>query len=270
MSKIAEAVARKQTQLPQYEYLWRAELPSLGVSPMTMMLPPEIVNNAAPEMIGGYPFELIKEPLVESVLDELNHRVYSIDAPMPSIDTKKNTVGSKYFYTASHSDIGNISMRLDEYEDALTLAYLETWRKMIKRSDGFTNPPAYYKRDIRVIRMTSTDLDTHITTYKNYFPTEVSPIGYTYESTGIMQYSVSFTGDDVEHIIIPAAQIKQLVEAIQETIKNGYMTTEFMPSRLMGLLQSSPLLRGIIGQLPIGLTTYKRLVPLINKVFKFY
>jgi hypothetical protein len=198
MSQILKAVERKKTQNPQMEYMWRVELPSL-VQPANSPYP----RIGACEQRSG------------TELDDLSSRITSIEAPNPTLETKKNTLNSSFFYTATHNDIGNITIKIDEMEDGLTLDYFNCWMSSIVDSNGLYYPPAAYKRDIKIVRLSSTGDDIHFSRYIGYFPTGISPINYSYESAGIMQYSVSFTGDTVEHYIIPAHQIRQAVDNAQ-------------------------------------------------------
>lgn len=225
MSRIAEAILRKQSQLPQFEYLWRIELPDIssrgrGIDVET----PTVVTKNQP---AGYVPNMERSGGSSDGFDmaELSHRVTSVDLPMPSIETAKNTAGSRYVYTASNHDIGSMSIKMDEMEDGMSLDYLTSWQQLVVRSDGFHNPPAIYKRDIKVIRMTSTELDIHVSIFHGAFPTEISPIGYNYESNSILQYSVTLAGDKVSHIIIPADQVRSMVASQQEEITRGNTIT---------------------------------------------
>lgn len=202
MSEILSAVERKKNQNPQMDYMWRVELPSLVQS----------VNSPYP------PISACSQRSGEE-MNDLSNRVTSIEAPMPSIETKKNTVGSSFFYTATHNDIGNISIKIDEMEDGLTLDYFNCWLSSIVDDNGLYYPPVAYKKTVKIVRLSSTGEDIHYTRYNGYFPTSVSPINYSYESAGIMQYNVTFTGDSVEHFVIPAYQIKQAVNKAQESFK---------------------------------------------------
>lgn len=270
MSRIEQAIARKKQQLPQFEYLWRVEMPSLGMvggdmsldvsglaanlgsqalqgrgnSPVRQLgeqTPPVRQLGEQPQqnsgrsgMFGVTPsgavnalfgaLQMGSPSITGANMDEISHRVTSFDAPMPSIESKKNTHGSTFVYTASNNDIGNVTIKIDEMEDGLTLEYLTQWMSMVTRDDGFYNPPAFYKRDLKIIRMTSTELDIHVSTYHGYYPIEISPIGYSYESNGILQYSVTFSGDSVSHNIIPAGQVRSMVDGAQSQIMNGYGT----------------------------------------------
>lgn len=202
MSDILTAIERKKNQNPQMDYMWRMELPSLVQG----------ANSPYPEITAC-------SQRNGTEIDDLSNRVTSIEAPMPSFETKKNTSGASFFFTATNNEIGNISIKIDEMEDGLTLDYFNCWKSSIVNEDGLYYPPVAYKKTIKVVRLSTTGEDIHYTRYIGCFPTGVSPINYSYESSGIMQYNVTFTGDRVEHYIIPAYQIKQAVNQAQESFK---------------------------------------------------
>ena len=191
MSTIGDALVRKNNQLPQYEYLFRVELPNIystGLQPGTLAQSPETA-------------------MTQNIFTtDLNHRVYSVDAPYVEYESGKHTLGDSFWYSASNSDIGAVNMRIDEYEDGKTLEYLLAWQRMLGDSLG-RNPPAVYKGNIKIVRLSSSLEDIHVHNYLGYFPTQISPSSYSYESNGTMQYSVAFTGDDVEHIIVPTRAV---------------------------------------------------------------
>lgn len=262
MSKIADAIARKKTQLPQFEYLWRVELPSLGSTggDMSVDQPISMYELYGPEYDG-----LILPPATQTSsvdMEEMSHRVTSFDAPMPTIETAKNTAGSSFVYTAANNDIGSVSMRIDEMEDGLTLAYLTQWQSMITRDDGFYNVPSFYKRDLKIIRMSSTELDLHVSTYHGYFPTEIAPIGYNYDSNGILQYNVTFTGDSVSHKIIPAEQVKSMIQAEQSKIMTADSPTGIDIGSLSRIL-------GAAGSV-INSNTLAKIIQVGSKVKNFF
>lgn len=190
MSTIGDALARKKTQLPQYDYLFRVDLP-------------HIYSNAVTVGDSGITANTI-------LSTDINHRVYSVDAPFSEFESMKNTEGATFWYSTDRSDIGTITMRMDEYEDGKTLEYLLAWQALFGDERG-RNPPAIYKRDIRIVRLNSTLQDVHYHDYKGYFPTQIAPVSWNYDSNATLQYNVTFTGDDVEHTIIP---IKMLVEEL--------------------------------------------------------
>ena len=203
MSTIGDALAKKKQQLPQFEYLFRVSLPILDSNGMQGG---SIEQNHQARFNGQY--RMMQSPF------DINHRVYSVDAPFVSFDTDKNTSADTFMYTARNKDIGTVSMRIDEYEDGLTLDYLLKWQSLMGDENG-RNPPAVYKGNIKVIRATSTLADAHVHLYTGYFPTEISPISYSHESNGVMQYQVTFTGDDVVHRLVPASTIRQQAQGLQ-------------------------------------------------------
>lgn len=322
MANIAEALERKKEQLPQFDYMWRVELPSIQADGMFDPSGAAFLNTAAPalDIIGGGSgstlqgirdsvnglidkastfarqqvssipgYNAVEDFLggglnssssgflrsstaVASVLKNrsngsaLSHRVFSVDMPYQSFETNKNTFGSTFFYTAANNEVGTLSIKLDEYEDGDSLRYIEAWRNLICNPDGSYNPPAVYKRDIKFIKMSSTGADLHITIYKNCFPNEIAPSSFSYDSNTITQYSVTFTGDSVEHIFVPANEVIQTVIAMQPEILqgNGYGDGDFFSLSAGGI--SGAVLPGMVSK-ALDSNTAKNL---INKVKNFF
>jgi hypothetical protein len=209
MSTIPEIINKKKNQSPQFEYLWKIEMPSLAVSFEYFDI-----------------FDYYAEPL-NYVMDtsrtpgEISHRVTSVEAPNPKFESKKNTLASSYFYTAINNDIGSVTLKIDELDDGLTLAYFHCWMKMIAEPNyGMYYPPAFYKRNINVVRLDTLSNETHRSTYHGYFPTDISAIGYNYDGTGVMQYSVTLTGDSVSHVLLTPPEIQALSNSAQGKFKN--------------------------------------------------
>lgn len=322
MAVIAEALERKKEQLPQFDYMWRVELPSIKADGMLDPSGAALLNTATPaiDIIGGGSNNPIQEArdtvngyidkagsfarqqisnipgyntvteffsgksnstasgvlrsssAVESVLksrssgSSLSHRVFSVDMPYQSFETIKNTYGSSFFFTAGNNEVGSLSLKLDEYEDGDSLRYIEAWRNLICNPDGSYNPPAIYKRNIRLIKMSSSGADLHVTTYKNCFPSEISPSTFSYDSNTITQYSVTFTGDSVEHVFIPANEVIATVVALQPEILagNGYGDGDFFSLSVGGI--AGAVLPGMISKALNSETAGK----LINKVKNFF
>ena len=318
MANIAEALERKKEQLPQFDYMWRVELPPIQADGMLDPSGAAFLNTATPalDIIGGgsgSPLQGIRDSVnglinkagtfarqqasnipgynaveeflggglsssssgilrssaaVASVLKSrssgsiLSHRVFSVDMPYQSFEINKNTFGSTFFYTAANNEVGSMGIKIDEYEDGDSLRYVEAWRNLICNPDGSYNPPAVYKRDIKFIKMSSTGADLHITIYKNCFPNEISPSSFSYDSNTITQYSVTFTGDSVEHIFVPANEVIQTVVSMQPEIMqgNGYGDGDFF--------SLSP--GGIAGAVLPGVLDSKTAKKTINKVTNFF
>jgi hypothetical protein len=188
-----DAMIRKKIASPQFDYEFRVEMPNVG-------------------MRGG-------------TNADINHRILSIDAPLYQFDTKRRIVGNKLWHIAGQYEVGQISFKIDEYEDGLSLSYLNDWMQLIRSSkNGLFNAPATYKRDVKIIRLSSTDFDLHYSVYKGCFPHTVAPINFSYEGEGILTYHVSLTVDDVDHYMVPASVVKTWTNGAQGLFKGAGIT----------------------------------------------
>lgn len=195
---IADSMAKKKQQSPQYDFLWRVELPDLD-SPSTSIIDSFI------SQIGGSANSIMAS--------DVNHRVVNFDSPMFKLDTKQIPNKNSYWYTASNSDVGTISLTLHEMEDGSSLKYLTQWRDLIVNEDGTYNPPASYKKSIRFYRMSATKLDLHMYEYNGFFISEISPVSNSYDGNGITSYSVTLTGDEVKYDFMSGAEVRTKVIA---------------------------------------------------------
>lgn len=207
---IEKAIAYKKQQLPQFEHMWRVTLPELNSKGMNDSTGKGILNviKAVRDFIFGAP----------DVEDDVSHRVASIDFPYRSYGENRHTFGSTYFHTAGQYEIGNCTIRVDEFEDCKTLKYFTEWQDLISNPDGTYNPPVVYKRDLILTRMAASGSDLHVSIYKNCWPKEISPASFSYESGGILQYTVVLVGDYVEHNIMPAEEVRDAVEEDSDII----------------------------------------------------
>ena len=209
MISIADALARKQQSLPQLDYLFMVELPSIGsVGSFDPTSNNSMTKNISRDSSQSYKIDP----------EEISHRVYAVNAPFVSHETVKYSAGQGFFYHARSTDISSMNMKIDEYEDGLTLNYLIDWQKMIKNPDSSYNPPAYYKRDIRVIKISGTNLALHYSIYKGFFPADIAPSSFNHDSGGVLQYDVNFVGDGVDHVFIPDAEVKKMVQQAQPSL----------------------------------------------------
>jgi len=225
MTTIRDSLTRKNEQSPQMDYLWRVELPSLDAISGDMLASGLGLGNS---FSGGFSFRSalafanqlgdLSNNLLPQDMNDINHRVYSFGAPFKSFDTKKITKGPSFTYAASQRDIGAISMTVDEMEDGKTLDYFNRWMGLIEPNDWYHNAPAVYKRDIRYVKLSTTKLDLHYSIYRGYFPTEISPTETSYDGNSVLQYSVTLTGDSVDHVVIPEAQLVSMITAEEEAI----------------------------------------------------
>lgn len=202
MSKLAEALAKKYEQAPQLAYMWRVELPVLSqyTDPSGGALNAYVNRFVYPQNKS-----LTSKIAGLSGASTVSHRVYEFSGPFTSYDTEKRAYAGTFTYAASHSEIGTISIVVDEYEDGATLEYFNTWMKLITNPDNSKNPPAFYKRNIKYVKLTSMQTDIHISEYSGCFPTEIAPLGNSYENNGVMQYNITITCDNVKHTIVSVA-----------------------------------------------------------------
>lgn len=234
MSTIKEALARKNEQNPQFDYLWRVELPALNLSTGDMLAGGlGFASGAVGGSLGGLASSassLISQAqgiynqvagtgIIGSNTFDINHRVYSISTPFTSFEVEKAVNGPGFKFEAGHNEMGQMTLTVDEMEDGKTLEYFDKWMNMIKSSDGYSyNPPAIYKRDIRYVKMSASKLDLHFTLYKGFFPVEMSASESSYDGTGILQYTVTLAGDSARHVTIPEAQVKAMINAEEQAI----------------------------------------------------
>lgn len=196
MSTISDALAMKHSQSPQFDYMWRTELPILS----QFSDPTGVVKSYAARHIPSMKFD--QRIVSVTGAQDISHRVYEISTPFTSFETVKAIHGTTFRYAAGTSDIGSLTLTVDEYEDGSTLNYFTTWMNLINNSDGSRNPPAYYKRNLKYIKLSTAQSDLHVSEYVGYFPTEIAPLSSNYDSNAVMQYSITLTGDDVKHAIV--------------------------------------------------------------------
>lgn len=227
-STIKDALARKNEQSPQYDYMWRVELPSLAAPIDTSLDFMDRVDTDTPPRgnlakiasgVGEFASNLSGIATgVTTPMADINHRVATFDTPYFQMDTKKITDRNSYWYSASNNDIGAINITMDEFEDGATYRYLNDWKNLIVNADGTYNPPAAYKRTVKFIRMSATNLDLHVHFYEGYFISELSNIQNSYEGNGVLQYTATLTGDNINTVLIPEAIVKQRVAAAESSI----------------------------------------------------
>lgn len=216
----------------QRDYLWRVLLPDLTSSigiPDGSNVRNQFFSNMLYEFqqsswTGGGPLNV---PL------QVGNQVKGITIPFPTIETDKQRQGNEFWYYAKANDISTLSMEFVETIDGLVFNYFNGWQLLvtgapannavtttgvnglpplptITSSSGFaadngplrgqvipyTNlPPYFYKFDISVIRMHTTKLDLYQDTFTGCFVSGVSEVSSSYDTTGLMTYSVTFTID---------------------------------------------------------------------------
>jgi len=181
MTTLSEAMGKKREQSPQYDFLWRVELPSLSIDPR-----------------------------------DINHRIETFDSPFFQLDSKKVTNKNSFWYTASNNDLGSINLTVHDMEDGATLRYFNEWYNMIVNPDGTYNPPATYKKPVKFFRLSTTQKDLHSYTYRGFFVTEIQTLSNSYENNDFTKYSITLTGDTIEYSFTPGSEITSQKDIMQE------------------------------------------------------
>lgn len=230
MTYILDAIERKKEQSHQFDYMFRVEMPNLSMSTGGQIMEGigDFIGGAIDYLTGARGaggrevtvFGYGKQGAGGGNI-EINHRVFSVNTPFPTIETFKNTERASFFYTAAHNGIGTLTASIDEMEDGATLKYITEWMNLIKNPDGTYNPPVEYKRDILVYMMSAATEDLHMLRYKNFFPTEISNASWSYEGGGVRQYEVVFTGDDVEYEFMSSGKVESLAQRAASELKDG-------------------------------------------------
>lgn len=164
-TNISDAMSRKKEPM-QFEYHWRVELP----------------------LISGFDMKA------------LNHRVHATDLPNFSFDVRRFSHGNGFLKAPNHLDYPALSLKIDEYEDQLTIQYINAWRDLIKDTDGGLFPPANYKKDIIFITLDEGKEDNSSLLVRGCWPSEVSPISWSYDGSSIVQYTVTFPVDFIKYL----------------------------------------------------------------------
>lgn len=197
---IADVMSQKRNDSPMRSYLWRVLLPDLTIG---------LNNNGA---TYGDGVNTAKD--LFSGANRLNHdlstRIVNMSIPFSTVETDKGTKGNSFWYYAKSNDIGGINFEMYEYEDGLTLQYIQAWQNLMSNSDGTYNAPSIYKKDIIFYRLSSDKEDVVIHTYNDYFISGVGDINNDYEGNDIVKYAISLTGDSVEHQTISLDDIKKV------------------------------------------------------------
>jgi len=190
---LSDALARKKRQNPQRTDLWCARLPNLtetlgrgqGIPAM------DKARSDLRSIIGGRGGNSF------SMMD-INHRISSINIPFFTTEVEQSIENNSYWHYPKRHEVSEVTVEIDEFEDAQTLRYLHTWQKMMVKDDGTYFPPAIYKMPFKVYRLPSTKNTSILThTYHDCFISAITEITSDYESTEIMKYNITLTCDGV-------------------------------------------------------------------------
>lgn len=192
MKTIGDVIESKQNQKPMLDFLWRVILPVIG----EYSDPTGVVKAYESKFLGG---SASAAAGVESA-KEVSDRVYEINTPFKSYKAEDGLYGATDTSSATKEELSTMTMVIDEYEDGLTLDYITAWMSRLSNRDTSRNPPAYYKREITFLRLGRSQEILSTTVYTGCWPMEINPINNSYEGNGLVQYSITFSTDDVFHI----------------------------------------------------------------------
>lgn len=149
--------------------------------------------SSAPQMTNLFEVQL---PLDDENI--ISPRVVGVTLPFPrgEADTAKLHNSKWYFFAAD--DIGNLTLEIIEGEDGKTEQWVKSWFKLIRNSDGSYNPPAHYKRHIRVFHLNARGDRIKEFVLQDYFPLGITDSAYAYEGSEVVKYSIEFSGDDLQ------------------------------------------------------------------------
>jgi hypothetical protein len=148
---------------------------------------------------------------------KIHHRVYSVDVPNITFGAEKAHVGGSHYFMAGHRDYGNLTIRIDEYEDGATQQYISQWMSMIKNENNTYNVPALYKKRIIVYRVSMMGGDplTRIELV-GCFPTNITVSEFNTDGSSVSQFTVTFTVDGVKYL---KPSFNRNADSIAEQIK---------------------------------------------------
>lgn len=184
-----KAIQAEKFAMPQKDYLWRLQLPSLQTPPEAIDSMPQSALQRLSERTSGNSFDT----------EILSARIVNVQVPFFEISTDSQHYANSFWYYATTNDIGEITLEIEEHEDGQTFEYFNAWKNLIINENGTYNPPIYYKRELRYFKVANVQLDLGMHKYKGYFVSNISDLSNSYDSNDIMRYSVTLTGDDMEY-----------------------------------------------------------------------
>lgn len=188
--------ARRRSN-PARAYLWALELPDLANHPMPPS-PSLSMDRAAAiwnsKYVGG--FGNTGNIIVD--LQLLATLAVDISYPMFDFETESRPLGASFTKKAGRKSISNLTITFEEQENGIVSSYIEQWKDLIYNSDRTINPPFFYKREIVLYRVNIAKREFQRIRFKRFFMSSVANISNSYGSNEMLNYSVTFSGDDVQ------------------------------------------------------------------------
>lgn len=235
------ALNRRMNANWQRSYLWRIELPNLTAATFPAL--------------GGFIdrqafFDRLNVTVpVSTVID---NAVKSISVPFIQIETDKEAIGNTYWYYGKKHDISTITLEFNEYTDGSVYNYFKAWTMLCTEPQtadrgqnagnviaGTSNPPIFYKLDIRVYRLLPEKFEFYVDTYSGFFVNSIADVSSDYDNSGLMSYSITLTGDEIlqrQPLLLDAATIKKIDTDI---VKSGVVSSRQLSADALSLILSN-------------------------------
>jgi len=169
LRQIAGITQRELSTNPQKSYLWEVSITNGGII-----------------------------PILGTILDNIKVFAKSVTIPQEAIEPIQSTwLGEKIFHAGKDSASHTVNITFWDDEYMTVLGYMNQWFKLVRDPDtGSSVEKRDYWRDIHIKLKDSTDLITtgKVTLY-NCFPIEIADINLSYESSEIIEISVTFQYD---------------------------------------------------------------------------
>lgn len=145
----------------------------------------------------------------EDFVIDISTRITNMSVPYLQYETEKESIGNSFRYFAKSVDIGNITFEIIEMNDGKTRQYLNAWQsamtgaKILGDSSiavNAFNPPTMYKNKVIVFRLDDLKSTVYHDIYSGYFISGLEDMTSDYESSELMKYSVTLTGDEITNI----------------------------------------------------------------------
>ena len=132
----------------------------------------------------------------------LSHIVSADSLSFPSLESEPIYAGGSNTYFPNTTDIAGFTLSLilsNNGVDVIT-KYFQDWRNLIIPETGIRNYADVYKRDIIFDLVAKDDNDPKLSLkYLGVFPTNVSPLSLSSESSDVIRFEQEFSVDDFKY-----------------------------------------------------------------------
>lgn len=234
VSSISDSLSRKNAGRPLKSYMWSVKLPDLVYEDRRG----QDVSTAMRRARRNHLSSNIGSSFIN--LRDINHRVHSISMPFETFGTRDVPEGNHRWVSIDRKELTEFTMEIHEYEDMQTLKYLHQWMNRIQNQDGTYNPPAFFKKDIQVYRLSDANLmEVSLHKYHDCTLTSINDVTADYESSEIARYNVNFSVDNVSHTVFNIEE--QISHSERQLLKNRIDFEYDDPANIRNFLQGRPI-----------------------------